>query len=82
MTTTASLDRERQAEYDLWIGVTDGHLTSLTPVFVTIDDVNDNAPQFLENTYRFVVPATKKAFKSRPLFRVSLLIADNERVRP
>ncbi|KAB7505675.1 Fat-like cadherin-related tumor suppressor-like protein [Armadillidium nasatum] len=73
--TTAGLDRERQSEYDIWVGVTDGQRTSLTPVFVVVSDVNDNSPKFLEKVYRFNIPSREKSKvqKRQPLFREELL---------
>lgn len=33
-------------------------LSSSTRVVVTVDDVNDNAPEFLERFYKIQIPAT------------------------
>lgn len=70
LSTLWPLDREEQSEYELWVTVTDGQLSSVTPVFVTVSDVNDNAPEFLEDLYRVIVPARSKSRKREALFRV------------
>ena len=69
--TRAPLDREEQDEFEVWISVSDGDLSSLTPVYVTVTDVNDNTPEFMESTYRVTVPARSKTKKRESLFRVS-----------
>ncbi|XP_050706824.1 cadherin-22-like [Eriocheir sinensis] len=71
LTTLVPLDREEQAEYELWVRVSDGQLSSVTPVFITVSDVNDNPPEFLEPLYRVTVPARSKTKKREALFRVS-----------
>ncbi|XP_071532452.1 fat-like cadherin-related tumor suppressor homolog isoform X3 [Panulirus ornatus] len=69
LSTLWTLDREEQSEYELWVTVTDGQLSSVTPVFVTVTDVNDNAPEFLEELYRVTIPARSKSRKRAALFR-------------
>ncbi|XP_060526655.1 fat-like cadherin-related tumor suppressor homolog isoform X2 [Cylas formicarius] len=49
------LDRERVADYDLNIIVTDGLFTNATKVAVTILDANDNAPYCLKYRYKQVL---------------------------
>ena len=71
LSTQVSLDREQQAEYELWVLVSDGQLSSVTPVFITVNDVNDNPPEFLESLYRVTIPARSKTKKREALFRVS-----------
>ncbi|XP_041054608.1 protocadherin Fat 4 [Carcharodon carcharias] len=59
--TTSDLDREVQASYTLIILATDRNyikpLSSSTSVFVIIEDVNDEPPQFLNDPYVANVPA-------------------------
>ena len=42
----ASLDRERQLDYEMSVSVSDGKFTTSTSVDVNLDDVNDEAPDF------------------------------------
>ncbi|XP_042236772.1 protocadherin Fat 1-like, partial [Homarus americanus] len=69
VSTLWPLDREEQAEYELWVTVSDGQLSSVTPVFITVSDVNDNAPEFVEGLYRVTVPARSKTRKREAMFR-------------
>eukprot|EP00118_Oscarella_pearsei_P006772 m.31271 g.31271 ORF g.31271 m.31271 type:complete len:2547 (+) comp31469_c0_seq1:266-7906(+) len=59
----AAFDREKQPSYEIYIGARDGgNLTSLTPakVELTISDVNDNSPEFLQKSYTFSVVRTSQ----------------------
>ncbi|KAF5893704.1 protocadherin Fat 2, partial [Clarias magur] len=54
--TLASLDREKEAEYDLVVKATDGGGRSCqADVILKVQDVNDNAPQFSSNHYEIMV---------------------------
>lgn len=55
-TTGRMLDRERQAQHSLDLRLTDGRLASTTRVLVTLTDVNDHAPAFLEHFYSVGLP--------------------------
>lgn len=70
VTTAWTLDRETRPEYEIWVTVSDGQLSSVTPIFITITDVNDNPPEFLESLYRVTIPARPKTKKREALFRV------------
>lgn len=70
VTTAWTLDRETRAEYEIWVTVSDGQLSSVTPIFITVTDVNDNPPEFLEALYRVTIPARPKTKKREALFRV------------
>ncbi|XP_047474985.1 fat-like cadherin-related tumor suppressor homolog isoform X2 [Penaeus chinensis] len=70
VTTAWTLDRETRPEYEIWVTVSDGQLSSVTPIFITVTDVNDNAPEFLEALYRVTIPARPKTKKREALFRV------------
>ncbi|XP_008048850.1 cadherin-5 [Carlito syrichta] len=59
-TTTKNLDRETQARYEIVVEARDaqglqGHSGTAT-VLVTLQDVNDNFPIFIQTTYTFAVP--------------------------
>ncbi|XP_060532504.1 protein dachsous [Cylas formicarius] len=47
LTLTKRLDREQKDEYDIVVSL-DGGAVSLVHVLITVDDVNDNAPVFVE----------------------------------
>lgn len=54
------LDREEQDEYLLKVRAADGAWSQETTLTITILDQNDNAPQFLEDSYYFHFPETQK----------------------
>ena len=57
-TTRRKLDREAQAEHELEVMVSDGEtppLNSTTKVVVSVNDVNDNSPEFLESFYKATI---------------------------
>ncbi|NWY66720.1 PCDBG protein, partial [Erithacus rubecula] len=56
--TSAALDRERTAEYNITITATDWGTTRLSSqesIFVQISDVNDNPPEFTQEVYTMSV---------------------------
>ncbi|XP_063060813.1 protocadherin Fat 3-like [Engraulis encrasicolus] len=55
-TTSKKLDREQQAEHFLEVVVSDGTHQALVCVCVSVSDVNDNAPVFLEKVFHARVP--------------------------
>nr|ACI49172.1 hypothetical protein Csp3_JD01.004 [Caenorhabditis angaria] len=62
LTTSGSrkLDREKQAEHELWVSICDGgepQLCSQVAVIVRIEDENDNAPQFTQPIHHYNVRA-------------------------
>ncbi|KAA0201592.1 hypothetical protein HAZT_HAZT002670 [Hyalella azteca] len=69
LSTAGPLDRELQSQYEVQVIVSDGSLWTVTPVYVTVSDVNDNAPQFLESLYRVTVPARPAGRRRLPLLR-------------
>ena len=71
LSTAGELDREYQSQYEVQVVVSDGDLFTVTPVYVTVSDVNDNAPRFLENLYRVTVPQHRASRRRTPLVRVS-----------
>ncbi|XP_076066701.1 protocadherin-like wing polarity protein stan isoform X3 [Oratosquilla oratoria] len=59
ITTTQSLDRERQGGYHITVTATDNgkkRLSDTTVVEINVVDVNDNAPVFSESSYNASVP--------------------------
>ncbi|KAL1459776.1 hypothetical protein WDU94_011730 [Cyamophila willieti] len=62
-TTGRKLDRENQAEHVLEVTVTDdgppAPLSSTTRVIITVDDVNDNGPEFEQSFYHVNIPETR-----------------------
>lgn len=71
LSTAGPLDREYQSQYEVQVIVSDGDLWSVTPVYVTVSDVNDNTPQFMETTYRITVPERQQLRRRTALVRVS-----------
>ena len=48
---TSPLDRETRDSYELYVTASDGKNSGKTLVYVQVTDVNDNNPEFLNNTY-------------------------------
>ncbi|GAB0087664.1 fat-like cadherin-related tumor suppressor homolog [Sergentomyia squamirostris] len=70
-TTGRKLDRENQSEHILEIMVTDNgspELSSTTRIVITVDDINDNGPEFDQKFYKVQIPATAKV--EQKLFQV------------
>nr|XP_022919754.1 fat-like cadherin-related tumor suppressor homolog isoform X3 [Onthophagus taurus] len=60
-TTPRRLDRESQNEYILEVQISDKGsppLSSTTRVVVTVEDTNDNSPEFDDNFYKVQIPAS------------------------
>ncbi|NXR29195.1 PCDBG protein, partial [Cinclus mexicanus] len=83
--TSAALDRERTAEYNITITATDWgtkRLSSQERIFVQISDVNDNPPEFTQELY--IMSVTENNI---PMLRIGSLKAtdadagENARVR-
>ncbi|XP_055855772.1 fat-like cadherin-related tumor suppressor homolog isoform X2 [Episyrphus balteatus] len=76
-TTARKLDRENQPEHIMEILISDGGippLSSTTRVIVSVDDINDQSPEFDQRFYKVQIPATVEIDK--PLFQV--LAIDND----
>ncbi|XP_045679191.1 protocadherin beta-6 [Phyllostomus hastatus] len=59
LVTQGALDRERQAEYNITITVTDmgtPRLKTQHNITVLVSDVNDNAPAFTQTSYTLFIP--------------------------
>uniref|UniRef100_A0A803V420 Protocadherin gamma-C3 n=1 Tax=Ficedula albicollis TaxID=59894 RepID=A0A803V420_FICAL len=74
--TSAALDRERTAEYNITITATDWgtkRLSSQEIIFVQISDVNDNAPTFTQEVYTMSV-----AENNSPMLRIGSVKATDD----
>ncbi|KAG7305888.1 hypothetical protein JYU34_008433 [Plutella xylostella] len=60
VTVAGTLDREQQDEYILKVAAIDGSWRSETPLTITIQDQNDNAPEFEYSYYSFNFPELQK----------------------
>lgn len=60
VTVAGHLDREEQDEYLLKVVASDGAWGPSTALTITIQDQNDNAPEFLEESYKFYVPEMRQ----------------------
>nr|XP_022911091.1 cadherin-related tumor suppressor [Onthophagus taurus] len=60
VTVAGHLDREQQDEYLLKVAAFDGAWRAETPLTVTIQDQNDNAPEFDQSYYSFNFPELQR----------------------
>ena len=72
--TLRGLDREERGSYELLLVVSDGLLESNATLSITVDDVNDHAPQFTRSSYIREVP--EDAREGEELLRVVAMDAD------
>uniref|UniRef100_A0A6P7GGN4 Cadherin-related tumor suppressor n=1 Tax=Diabrotica virgifera virgifera TaxID=50390 RepID=A0A6P7GGN4_DIAVI len=61
VTVVGHLDREQQDEYILKVAAVDVAWRSETPITITIQDQNDNAPEFEQSYYSFNFPELQRA---------------------
>ncbi|XP_068141663.1 LOW QUALITY PROTEIN: cadherin-related tumor suppressor [Drosophila tropicalis] len=61
ITVAGHLDREQQDEYILKVVASDGAWRAETPITITIQDQNDNAPEFEHSFYSFSFPELQHA---------------------
>ncbi|XP_035916489.1 cadherin-related tumor suppressor [Anopheles stephensi] len=61
VTVAGHLDREQQDEYILKVAAVDGAWRTETPLTITIQDQNDNAPEFEHSYYSFNFRELQKA---------------------
>ncbi|XP_060667097.1 LOW QUALITY PROTEIN: cadherin-related tumor suppressor [Drosophila nasuta] len=61
ITVTGHIDREQQDEYVLKVVASDGAWRAETPITITIQDQNDNAPEFEHSFYSFNFPELQNA---------------------
>ncbi|CAB3403624.1 unnamed protein product [Caenorhabditis bovis] len=84
ITTSGSrrLDREKQAEHELWVSICDGgdpQLCSQVAVIVSVEDENDNAPMFTQPILHYNVRA-KTAGPLCRIFAVDMDDGDNAKL--
>lgn len=60
VTVAGHLDREQQDEYVLKVAAVDGAWRAETPLTITIQDQNDNAPEFEHSYYSFNFPELQR----------------------
>lgn len=60
VTVAGHLDREQQDEYLLKVAASDGAWRAETPLTITIQDQNDNAPEFEHSYYSFNFPELQR----------------------
>ncbi|XP_015586375.2 cadherin-related tumor suppressor [Cephus cinctus] len=60
VTVAGHLDREEQDEYLLKVVAVDGAWRTETPLTITIQDQNDNPPEFVEESYHFHFPELQR----------------------
>lgn len=60
VTVSGRLDREQQDEYLLKVVAVDGAWRQETPLTITIQDQNDNAPEFEHSYYSFNLPELQR----------------------
>lgn len=60
VTVIGHLDREQQDEYLLKVAAVDGAWRAETPLTITIQDQNDNAPEFEHSYYSFNFPELQR----------------------
>ncbi|XP_075544524.1 cadherin-related tumor suppressor fat [Dermacentor variabilis] len=61
VTVAGLLDRELHEEYLLKVAAVDGSWKAETPLTISLHDMNDNAPRFLQPVYRFRLAELQQA---------------------
>ena len=79
VTTTTSLDRELEDSYQLVVMAADDGLLSRSAVVtldVHVDDLNDNAPRFLQRQYNVFIrePTNQGMFESVSILKIAKLL--------
>ena len=75
------LDRERSPQITLLVAASDlappgARRTTIIPVEITLDDVNDNDPKFMVNSYRATVAETVPLQPPPPIVQVTAIDGD------
>ncbi|XP_068085239.1 cadherin-related tumor suppressor [Anabrus simplex] len=78
VTVAGPLDREAQDEYLLKVAAVDGSWRAETPLTITIQDQNDNAPEFEHSYYSFNFPELQRSV----VFVGQVLAADRDKQGP
>ncbi|MCL4137791.1 UNVERIFIED_CONTAM: hypothetical protein GTU68_008333, partial [Idotea baltica] len=61
VTVASSIDREVRDEYSLKVSASDGSWKAETPLTITVQDENDNAPKFENGFYEFNFPELQRS---------------------
>ncbi|KAL1139777.1 hypothetical protein AAG570_006754, partial [Ranatra chinensis] len=78
VTVVGPLDRETQDEYLLKVAAVDGSWRAETPLTITIQDQNDNAPEFEHSYYSFNFPELQR----NVMFVGQVLATDRDKQGP
>ncbi|GLH01449.1 Fat-like cadherin-related tumor suppressor homolog [Gryllus bimaculatus] len=78
VTVVGPLDREHQDEYLLKVVAVDGSWRAETPLTITIQDQNDNAPEFEHSFYSFNFPELQRSV----VFVGQVVAADRDKQGP
>lgn len=78
VTVVGPLDRETQDEYLLKVAAVDGSWRAETPLTITIQDQNDNAPEFEQSYYSFNFPELQR----NVVFVGQVVAADRDKQGP
>lgn len=81
VTDPGGLDRERSPSMTLLVAASDLALpgvrrTTIMPVEVYLEDINDNQPKFLDNTYRATVAETVPLLPPPPIVQITAIDHD------
>ena len=78
VTVIGTLDREVEDEYLLKVAAVDSSWRAETPLTITIQDENDNAPEFENSEYTFYVPETN----NNSIYIGTILAQDRDKQGP
>jgi hypothetical protein len=81
VTDPGGLDRERSPSLTLLVAASDlappgARRTTIMPVEIQFEDINDNQPKFLDNTYRATVAETVPLVPAPPIVQITAI--DND----
>lgn len=81
VTDPGGLDRERSPTMTLLVAASDlappgARRTTITPVDIHLEDINDNQPKFLDNNYRATVAETVPLLPPPPIVQITAI--DND----
>ena len=81
VTDPGGLDRERTPSLTLLVAASDlappgARRTTITPVEIQLEDINDNQPKFLDNRYRATVAETVPLVPPPPIVQITAIDQD------
>ena len=81
VTDPGGLDRERSPTMTLLVAASDlappgARRTTITPVEIHLEDINDNQPKFLDNNYRATVAETVPLLPPPPIVQITAIDHD------